>query len=352
MSQAIRYDRYGGPEVLTLDDVPLPEPGPGQVRVAVRAAGVNGIDWKLRYGFMDPGQPPAGPVGVGVEFAGTVDAIGVGVGSGPAPAPGLGLGLGSGSGSGAGAFAGTGTGTGSETRTGVGAGGWSLGQAVFGRVLSGAAATHVTVGTDDLLAMPAWLSFEQAAALPVAVDTAWRTLRQLDVKEGHTLLIHAVAGGVGLVAAQLARARGVRVVGTASPARHDFLRGLGVRPVEYGDGGDELTGRVRAAAPEGVDAVLDASGRDVLAISVDLAGGPDRVVTIADGRAAEYGVRFSTGGAGGVPLAEVFAEVLPLLERGALRVPIERTFPLEGTADAHRLSEEGHLLGKIVITVP
>ncbi|MER5644355.1 NADP-dependent oxidoreductase [Streptosporangium sp. NPDC002524] len=322
MSQAIRYDRHGGPEVLTLDDVPLPEPGPGQVRVAVRAAGVNGIDWKLRYGFMDRGRLSAGPAGVGVEFAGTIDAIGAGAGAG------------------------------TPAGSAAGQGGRSVGRAVFGKVLSGAAATHVVVGTEHLLDMPAWLSFEQAAALPVAVETAWRTLRELDVKEGHTLLVHAVAGGVGLVAAQLARTRGVRVVGTASPARHDFLRELGVRPVEYGDGGDGLAERVRAAAPEGVDAVLDASGRDVLAVSVELAGGPDRVVTIADGRAAEYGVRFSTGGAGGVPLAEVFAEVLPLLERGALRVPIDTTFPLRRTADAHRLSEKGHVLGKIVITVP
>ncbi|WP_329084776.1 NADP-dependent oxidoreductase [Streptosporangium sp. NBC_01469] len=347
MSQAIRYARYGGPEVLTLDDVPIPDPGPGQVRVAVRAAGVNGIDWKLRYGFMDRGQLSAGPAGVGVEFAGTVDAVGAGAGIGS------GTGVGASAGTTAGTSGGTtaGTGGGSAAGTGAGDGGWSVGQAVFGKVVSGAAATHVTVDARDLLAMPAWLSFEQAAALPVAVETAWRTLRQLDVKEGHTLLVHAVAGGVGLVAAQLARARGVRVVGTASPARHDFLRELGVRPVEYGDGGDGLAGRVRAAAPEGVDAVLDASGRDVLAMSVELAGGPDRVVTIADGRAAEYGVRFSTG-ADGVSPAEVFAEVLPLLERGALRVPIERTFPLGRTADAHRLSEEGHRLGKIVVTVP
>ncbi|MFF5244448.1 NADP-dependent oxidoreductase [Streptosporangium sp. NPDC000095] len=318
MSQAIRYVRYGGPEVLTLDDVPLPDPGPGQVRVAVRATGVNGIDWKLRSGFMDRGRRPVGPTGVGVEFAGTIDALGAGVGSGK------------------------------------GVGGWSAGQAVFGRVPSGAAATHVLADTGNLLAMPDWLSFEQAAALPVAVETAWRALRELDVTEGHTLLIHAVAGGVGLVAAQLARARGVRVVGTASQARHDFLRDLGVRPVEYGEDREDredMAERVRAAAPEGVDAVLDASGRDVLAMSVELAGGPDRVVTIADGRAAEYGVRFSSG-VGGSPLEEVFAEVLPLLERGALRVPLERTFPLERTADAHRLSEQGHLLGKIVITVP
>ncbi|MEU8041116.1 NADP-dependent oxidoreductase [Streptosporangium sp. NPDC049078] len=329
MSQAIRYVRYGGPEVLTLDDVPLPDPGPGQVRVAVRATGVNGIDWKLRSGFMDRGRRPGGPTGVGVEFAGTIEALGAGAGAG----------------------AGAGS--------GKGVGGWSVGQAVFGRVLSGAAATHVPADIGNLLAMPAWLSFEQAAALPVAVETAWRTLRELDVTEGHTLLIHAVAGGVGLVAAQIARTRGVRVVGTASRARHDFLRDLGVRPVEYGDGeggegggdGEGMAGRVRAAAPEGVDAVLDASGRDVLAMSIELAGGPDRVVTIADGRAAEYGVRFSSG-VGGSPLEEVFVEVLPLLERGALRVPIERTFPLERIADAHRLSEQGHLLGKIVITVP
>ena len=214
MSQAIRYARHGGPEVLTLDDVPLPDPGPGQVRVAVRAAGVNGIDWKLRRGFMGRGPLSAGPAGVGVEFAGTIDAVGAG-------APGAGSGEErKGAGAGVGVVAGAAAGTGA----GDGDGGWSVGQAVFGKVLSGAAATHVLVGTEDLLAMPAWLSFEQAAALPVAVETAWRTLRQLGVKEGETLLVHAVAGGVGLVAAQLARARGVRVVGTASAVRHDFLR--------------------------------------------------------------------------------------------------------------------------------
>ncbi|WP_371783675.1 NADP-dependent oxidoreductase [Streptosporangium subroseum] len=305
MSLAIRYARYGGPDVLTLDEVSIPEPGPGEVRVAVRAAGVNGIDWKLRRGFLDRGQLAGGPVGTGVEFAGIVDALGAGVRD------------------------------------------WSVGQAVFGHASSGAVATHVTTASESLLAKPDWLSFEQAASMPVAAETAYRCLRQLDVKEGQTLLVHAVAGGVGLVAAQLARARGVEVVGTASPVHHAFLRELGVRPVTYGDG---LAERVRAAAPEGVDAVLDGSGRDVLALSVELTGDAERVVTIADGRAAEYGVRFSTG-ADRAPLSEVFAEVFPLMEWGALRMPIERTFPLERAADAYRLSEEGHLRGKIVIAV-
>ncbi|MER5323496.1 NADP-dependent oxidoreductase [Streptosporangium roseum] len=241
MSQAIRYARYGDPDVLTLDEVPTPDPGPGQVRVAVRAAGVNGIDWKIRRGFMARGhpldEPLDAPAGTGIEFAGTVDALGAGVQ------------------------------------------GWRVGQAVFGQVSSGAAATHVPAASGDLLAKPGWLSCEQAAALPVAAETAYLTLRQLGVSAGQTLLVHAVAGGV------------------------------------------------------------------------ELAGDAEKVITIADGRAAEYGVRFSTG-ADGVPLREVFAEVLPLLERDALRVPIERTFPLERTADTQRLSEEGHLRGKIVITVP
>jgi acetyl esterase len=306
MAQAIRYARYGGPEVLDLEEIPLPEPGPGEVRIAVRAVGVNGIDWKIRGGLFTPGRSLEEPAGTGIEAAGVVDAVG------------------------------------------PGAGDWSVGQAVFGRVSSGAAATHALAAAEGLLAKPDRLSFEQAAALPIAAETAYRTLRRLGVKAGQTLLIHAVAGGVGLVAAQLARARGVEVVGTASARHHAFLRELGVHPVTYEDGLEE---RVRAAAPQGVDAVLDASGRGVLDVSIALAGGPEKVVTIADPRAADHGVGFSTG-ADGVPLSEVFTELFPLLESGAVRLPIDRTFPLARTADAHRASEQGHLLGKIVITVP
>lgn len=306
MSQAIRYVRFGEPEVLTLDDVPAPEPGPGEVRVAVRAAGINPVDWKIRGGMFAPGKTPAGPTGTGIELAGVVDAVGPGV-------------------------------------TGL-----SAGQAVFGQVGTGALATHVLATAEGLVSKPDWLDFDRAAALPVATETAVRTLRHLNVRTGQTVLIHAAAGAVGLVAAQLSIARGATVVGTASAARHDFLRERGVLPVAYGDG---LAERVREAAPGGVDAVLDASGRGVLALSVALTGDPRRVVTIADGSAADHGVHFSSGGTEGVPLAEAMAEVLPLIERGALQVPIARTFPLAEAAQAHRLSEQGHLLGKIVVTV-
>lgn len=305
MSQAIRYARYGGPDVLTLDEVPPPEPSAGEVRVAMRYAGVNPADWKMRQGILGSGRPLHEPVGTGIEGSGTVDAVG------PAVVD------------------------------------WRVGQAVFGR-FTGAAATYALAASDSLVAKPDWLSFDNAAALPIATETAYRTLRLLDVRAGQTLLIHAVAGGVGLAAAQLARAWRVAVIGTASPRHHDFLRDLGVRPVAYGEG---MAERLRAAAPDGVDAVLDASGRDVLPLSIELAGSADKVITIADGRAAEYGVRFSSGATEGTPLREIFDEVFPLLERGEFALPIERTFPLAQTADAHRFSETGHLRGKIVIRV-
>ncbi|AYY12208.1 NADP-dependent oxidoreductase [Actinobacteria bacterium YIM 96077] len=306
MPKAIRYARYGDPEVMTLDDVEMPVPAAGEVRIAIRASGVNAIDWKIRRGLLANGEAMDEPAGVGMEVAGVVDAVGPGVHH------------------------------------------LNRGQAVFGQVPSGAAATHVLAAAERLIPKPEWLSFEQAAALPVAVETADRTLRQLDIRSGQTLLIHAVAGGVGLSAAQLARARGADVVGTASEPHHPFLRELGVRPATYGDGWAE---RVTALAPHGVDAVLDASGRGVLPQSVELTGDPGMVITIADTAAEEQGVRFSTS-ADGKPLPDVFANVLPLVERGELSMPIAATFPLERAADAHRLSERGHLLGKIVIVVP
>ncbi|GAA4902593.1 NADP-dependent oxidoreductase [Streptomonospora salina] len=309
MAQAVRYSRYGGPDVLTLEKEDAPEPGPGQVRVAVRAVGVNPVDWKIRSGAFsaDASVPPQHPQGTGLDLAGTVEA------------------------------------------TGPGATGWNTGQAVFGKARGGAAATRALSPAEELVAKPDWLSYELAAALPIPAETAYRTLGLLGVDSGagKTVLIHAVAGGVGLVAAQLARIRGARVIGTASTRHHDFLREAGVEPVTYGPG---LQDRLREAAPTGVDAVLDASGRGVLAVSVELAGSPERVVTIADPDAAEHGVPFS-GGGDGAPLEEVFAEILPLIEQGRLHLPIERTFPLEQTAQAHRLSEQGHLRGKIVLSL-
>ena len=304
MARAIQFTEYGDPDVLQLVDVLTPEPGEGQVRVAVRAVGVNAYDWKVRSGAYSDGTPLAGPTRTGLDFAGVVDALGSGVE------------------------------------------GLEVGQAVLGKA-PGAAATHVAADAAGLVPRPDSLSFELAAALPTPTETAVRSLRLLDPKPG-TLLIHAAAGGVGLVAAQLARSRGLTVIGTASDPNHAFLREIGVVPVTYGDG---LVERVRAVAPQGVDAVLDASGRGVLPDSIELAGGPERVVTIADFQGAEYGVRVTGGGADSVPMREAFAEVLPLLERGELKVPIEHVFPLDRAAEAHRVSQTGHLRGRIVLTV-
>lgn len=291
-AQAVRYGRHGGPEVLELTEIPLPEPGPGQVRVAVRAAGVNPIDWKMRQGLR--GSPPDGPQGTGMELAGTVDALGEGV-------------------------------------TGL-----RLGDPVYGQVAPGALATHAIADADALAYKPDDLTYEEAAALPVAVETARRALRDLALEEGETLLIHAVAGGVGLAAAQLALARGATVIGTASERHHAFLRGLGVRPVAYGDG-------LERRLPESVDRVLDASGRGELDLSVKLTGDPARVITIADRAGAErLGVRFSTGDGAA-------AAAKALRESPHVRLPVAEVFPLEQAAQAHRRSEQGHFLGKLVV---
>ncbi|TDE00053.1 NADP-dependent oxidoreductase [Jiangella asiatica] len=282
----------------------MPSPQAGQVRVAVHAAGVNPYDWKARRGLYAGDEAPARPVRVGLEFAGTIDELGPDVT------------------------------------------GWTVGAPVLGQA-AGAAATHVLAAADGLVAKPDSLSFPQAAALPVACETAYRAVRVLDVQPGQTVLIHAAAGAVGLIAAQLALARGARVIGTASVANHEYLRSLGIEPVLYGDG---LADRVRAVAPDGgVDAALDVSGRGVLPVSIELAGGPEHVVTIADGTASQYGVR-STWSAD-LPLPAVFQAVLPLIERGEVRLPIAATFPLEQVGDAQQLSEGGHLRGKIVLSV-
>jgi NADPH:quinone reductase-like Zn-dependent oxidoreductase len=304
MPKAIRFSEYGDADVLRLDEVPMPEPGEGQVRVKAKAAGVNPIDWKIRQGFMSGGKPLAASMGTGLELSGVIDALGPGVDQ------------------------------------------WQIGQPVFGGSGSHTAiAEYDVVAADSIVGKPDFLSFEEAAALPVAVETAYRVLRLLDVREGQTLLIHAAAGGVGLTVAQIAGAFGATVVGTAAENNHDFLRELGVIPVTYGEG---LLGRVRAVAPHGIDVVLDGSGRGELPNSIELAGGPDKVVTIADPAAAEYGVRFPTVAG---PVAAAVAEILPLVEKGQVRMPIDCVFPLEKTADAHRHSEGGHVRGKIVISV-
>src|SRR2546421_3598489 len=253
MVKAVWFGRFGGPEVLEIVDVPDPHPGRGEVRIAVRAAGVNPSDWKKRRGLMDRQLPQT----VGHEAAGVVDEVGEGVAD------------------------------------------VAVGDRVFGLSAEGAAQAERAV-LSFYAPIPPSLDFAGAAALPTAIETATRALDQLGVGagagSGHTLLINGASGSVGSAAVQLAVVRGARVIGTASPANHDYLRSLGAEPVAYGEG---LAGRVRAVAPDGVDLALDVAGSGVLPELIELAGGAGRVLTVADfSGAREHGVRFSSGAAG------------------------------------------------------
>jgi NADPH:quinone reductase-like Zn-dependent oxidoreductase len=170
----------------------------------------------------------------------------------------------------------------------------------------------------------------------------------LGVSQGTTLLINGAAGAVGSSAVQLARLRGARVIGTASPNNHEYLRSLGAEPTTYGD---RLTDQVREIAPGGVDAALDAAGGGALPALVELSGGPGRVVTIADyAGAQETGAQFS-GGMGTERAVHALREIGPLIESGSFSLPVAQTFPLEKIADAHGLSQEGHVRGKLVLLV-
>jgi NADPH:quinone reductase-like Zn-dependent oxidoreductase len=298
MVKAVRFSRFGGPEVLEIVDLPDPHPGPGQVRIAVRAAGVNPSDWKKRQGLMDNELPQT----LGYEAAGVVDEIGPGVAD------------------------------------------VAVGDRVFGFSAEGAAQAELAV-LSDYAPIPASLDFPAAAALPAAIETATRALDQLGVASGSTLLINGASGSVGSAAVQLAVLRGGRVIGTASPANHSYLRSLGAEPVAYGEG---LAGRIRALAPDGVDAALDVAGSGVLPELIELAGGPEHVVTIADfGGAQEHGVRFSSGEDGRA--VHVLAEIGELIESGRFSLPVAQTFPLAEVAEAHRVSEQGHVRGKLVL---
>ncbi|MBL1091546.1 MULTISPECIES: NADP-dependent oxidoreductase [Streptomyces] len=303
--KAIIYHSFGGPEVLTFGETEKPEPGPGEVRVKVVTVGVNPLDYKRRYGWVEQHYPTTFPAVPGLEFAGIVDALGPG-----------------------------------DHEVAVG-------DEVFGWTSTGAYAEYALAG--DIVPKPAELSFRAAAALPVAGETAQRVLDQLGLAEGETLLLHGAAGAVGQVAVQLAVALGATVVGTASPANHDFLRALGAIPVAYGEG---LADRVRAAAPQGVDAVFDAAGQDVLPLSIALRGGTtDRIVTIADPNAAEHGVPFSAGGTPSEQVRSGLVRHARLAVEGRLSVPVVETFPLADAVKAQELSEAGHVRGKLVIEV-
>jgi NADPH:quinone reductase-like Zn-dependent oxidoreductase len=297
--KAIQYREFGGPEVLELADLPDPHPGPGQIRVAVRAAAINPVDWKMRQGMMGGELPQR----TGREVAGVVDELGDGV---------------------------------SDVATG---------DAVFGFAADGGGAAELAL-VADYAPIPSSLDFAGAAGLPVAVETAVRTLDAVGAGADTTLLVNGAAGAVGSAVVQIARARGARVIGTASEPNHDYLRSLGAEPTAYGDG---LVQRVRAILPAGVDAAVDAAGGGALPALVQLAGGPERVVTIADYAGAQAtGVQFS-GGMGTGRAVHALREIGELIDSGRFSLPVAQTFALDQIGEAHRLSETGHVRGKLIL---
>ncbi|WP_327426124.1 MULTISPECIES: NADP-dependent oxidoreductase [unclassified Streptomyces] len=303
MSRAVQFSEYGATDVLRVVDVPPLTAGPGQVRLAVRAAGVNPIDWKILHGYMSQVMPLDLPGGLGSDVAGVVDQVGEGVT------------------------------------------GFSVGDEVLGASITPSYAQSALADPAALVAKPASVPWEVAGTLAGPGITAWEVLNKLKVAKGETLLVHAAAGGVGTFAVQLAVARGVRVIGTASERNHEQLRSLGAEPVTYGKG---LVERVRAISPQGVDAVLDASGRGEIPDSIELAGGPSRVLSLVAFDAAGSGIQIhmTEPGAGG---PQALRDILALIEAGQLRVPIWRTYPLDEVAAALEVSQSGHLGGKLVL---
>jgi NADPH:quinone reductase-like Zn-dependent oxidoreductase len=298
--KAIQFKVFGGPEVLAIVELTDPHPGPGQVRIAVRAAGVNASDWKKRQGLMDQELPQT----LGYEAAGIVDELGEGV-------------------------------------TDV-----AVGDRVFGFCVDGAAQAELAV-LAHYAPIPSALDFDVAASLPAAIETAARALDQLGVFGGATLLINGASGNIGAAAVQLAAARGARVIGTASPANLEYLRSLGAEPVAYGEG---MTDRVRALTPAGVDLALDVAGNGILLDLIKLAGGAEHVITVADfGGASQHNVRFSRGDDGRA--LYVLLQIGELATAGKFKVPAVQTFPLSEVAQAHRVGEAGRARGKLVLTV-
>ncbi|MEI5099690.1 NADP-dependent oxidoreductase [Streptomyces sp. PmtG] len=306
--KAISYRAYGGPEVLEYGDVRDPKVGPDAVLVKVRAAAVNPVDHKCREGYLDSVLDTVFPVIPGWDVAGVVVQPGAAVTE------------------------------------------FSVGDEVIGYVREdflsrGTFAEYVAAPVRTLARKPRNLTFEEAAGLPLAGLTAYQVVHKaLAVGEGDVVLVHAAAGGVGSFAVQLARHAGARVIGTASERNHGYLRELGAEPVSYGDG---LAERVRALAPEGVDAAFDTIGGDTLRVSADLLAPGGRLASIADGSVIGLGGRYCFVR----PDADDLRRLTELTEQDVLTVHVDATFPLERAAEAHRLSERGRTRGKIVVTV-
>jgi len=297
---------FGGPEHLEVVEYSVGEPGPGQVLVSVRAAGVNPADVKRYRG---PGDPAALPLVLGYEAAGVVTAVGAGTAH-------------------------------------------AIGDEVIAFRVQGAYASELVVDASALTPKPASLEWSEAGGLMLTGATAWHTLVATGVGDGDTVVVHGAAGGVGLPAVQLARLRGARVIGTASARNHDLLRSLGAEPVTYGEG---LLDRIRELAPDGVDAALDLVGTDeAMDVSLALVDDRSRIATIANfARGPVEGVKLLGGGPGADPGEDIRnaarTELARLAGDGTLRVFVGSTYPLDDAAAAHRQILTGHTTGKLIL---
>jgi NADPH:quinone reductase-like Zn-dependent oxidoreductase len=306
MPKAVRFENYGGIDVLKIEDVPRPVPGEGQVLVQVNAAGINPGEAKIREGLLHARWPATFPSGQGSDLAGIV----------------------------------------AETGPGVTA--FSAGDEVLGWTDNRASqAEYVLTEAGDLTAKPAGVPWEVAGGLFVAGATAYAAVRAVALSPGDTVVVAGAAGGVGSIAVQLARRPGATVIGLASEPHHAWLSAHGVIPVSYGEG---VADRIRAAASQ-VDAFIDTAGGDYVRMAVeDLAVQPSRVDTIANFEAVQkYGIKAEGSAAGSS--AAVLAELAGLIAAGELEIPVAATFPLAEVQDAYRRLEQGHLLGKIVLLV-
>jgi NADPH:quinone reductase-like Zn-dependent oxidoreductase len=302
--KAVRFDEYGGVDVLDVRDVPVPEPGPGQVLVRVKAAGINPGEARIREGLLHERWPATFPSGQGSDFAGIVDRLGPDV-------------------------------------TTV-----AEGDKVIGWVDNRSShAEYVVADAANVVPKPSGLPWEVAGSIPVAGFTAWAMVRAVGVKAGDTVVVAGAAGGVGSIAVQLARRAGATVLGLASPSNHDWLRRHEVVPVAYGEG---VSTRIRQAAP-GVDAFLDTFGGDYVELALDeLKVAPGRVDTIVRFDAAEkYGVRADGNMAGAS--AATLSELADLAASKELEVPLAFTYPLAEVRAAYAKLAKGHVRGKVTL---
>jgi NADPH:quinone reductase-like Zn-dependent oxidoreductase len=303
--KAVVYHRYGGPEVLEYTDVPDPKLAQNSVLVRVRGAALNPADHQLQAGLGESHTDAWFPVIPGWDVAGVIERVGAGV---------------------------------SE---------FAPGDEVIGYIRQdilhhGAYAELVSAPVETLARKPRTASWPEAAGLPLAGLTAYRAIVQtLNVEPGETVLIHGAAGGVGVLAAQLALARASRVIGAASMRHHDFLKSIGVLPVAHGE---RLADRVRALAPNGLDAVLDCVGNGVLHSTANLGSSRMRACSIADGGPSITTVFARLDGAALTRLVE-------MVDEGTLRVPIAATYPLAQAAAAQTALKQPHASGKIILVV-